>query len=119
MRFAKSNWSERAREKLARSLDVDIDVIADQVERGISSLWIVGDEIAYMVLRREYDALVVVAFEGSKLREITPYVIRLAQVEGCTSIRFHTNNPALIRMLKEYDPEPIEYVMRIKVKREN
>lgn len=119
MLFVKSNWDEIARDSLARSLDVDIDLIGEQVKRGIASLWIIDNGAAYMVTRREFETFVVVAYEGAQLRETTPYVMRVAQASGCSEIRFHTNNPALIRMLREFNPEPIEYVMRIKVSREH
>lgn len=119
MFFAKSNWSEEAKANLSRALDVDIDLIGEQVKRGIATLWIIDSGAAYMVTRREFDTFVVVAYEGSNLREATAHVIRVAQMGGCHDIRFHTNNPALIRLLREYDPEPIEYVMRIKVTREH
>jgi len=118
MFFAKSEWSDEARENLQRALDVDIELVGEQVKRGIASLWLI-DGASWMVTRREFDTLVVVAYEGSKLRETTAHVIRVAQQNGCREIRFHTNRPALIRMLSEYDPEPIEYVMRIKVSREH
>ena len=119
MYFVRSNWSDEARVNLARALDVDIDLIGEQVKRGISDLWVIDNGAAYMVTRREFDTFVVVAYEGIKLKETAAYVIRLAQATGCREIRFHTNKPALIRMLREYDPEPIEYVMRIKVTREH
>jgi hypothetical protein len=119
MYFAKSDWSAEARENLSRALDVDIDLIGEQVKRGLASLWIIDGGTAYMVSRREFDTLVIVAYQGSNLRGTAPYIIRVAQANGCTDIRFHTNNPALIRLLREYDPDPIEYVCRIKVSREH
>jgi len=116
--FVKSEWSAEARENLKRALDIDIDLVGEQVKRGIASLWLI-DNRSWMVTRQEFETFVVVAYEGTNLKETTAYVIRAAQKFGCHDIRFHTNNPALIRMLREYDPEPIEYVMRIKVTREH
>lgn len=119
MRFVRSDWSSEARENLSRALDCDIDLIAEQVKRDVARLWIIDDGAAYMVTRRELETLVIVAYEGSALKETTPHVMRAAIVLGCKELRFHTNNPALIRMLREFDPQPIEYVMRIKVAKEH
>lgn len=118
MRFEKSEWSGEAAEALQNALACDADIIRAQVERKIAELWR-ADNGAFFVLRREFDTCVVVAFEGSGLLEIAPHIVECARRAGCKEIRFHTTNPALIRLLKEYNPEPMEYVCRVNIERKH
>jgi hypothetical protein len=114
MRFEKSNWTNEAAEALRNALSCDADIIRQQVERKIAELWR-AENGAYFVLRREFDTCVVVAYEGSGLLDVAPYIVECARRAGCKEIRFHTTRPALIRLLREYNPEPMEYVCRVNI----
>lgn len=93
----------------------DRDIIADEIERGISELWRIDDGKAYMVTRMETDELVIVAFQGKGLANVAPILVETAKRHGLDSIRFHTKRPALARLLKHWQPEHVEHVYRVHI----
>lgn len=92
----------------------DCDFITDEINNGVSELWQVNDGDAYCVTRIENDELVIVAFGGKGLLDVTDALFSAAQAQKLSSIRFHTKRPALARMVKKYKPSMAEYIYRIK-----
>jgi hypothetical protein len=119
MYFARVEWSDYAARKLQNALACDAEIIRQQCENKIAALWSINGGESFMVVRREYESLVVVAYEGESLREAAPHIITAARNIGCTSIRFHTNRPAMLRLLREYNPQPVEYVCIVPIERVN
>lgn len=114
MKFERIHWCTDAEVELVRALDDadDIDFIRSQVRRNQAALWRVDSE-TYFVVRVEGRELVVVAFAGLNLLEVSREIVRTAWSKGCHSIRFHTHSLAVIRMMREFDPVPVEYVVRV------
>lgn len=115
MKFERITWNTDAEVELVCALDSadDIDYIRQQVQRNRAALWRVNGGESYFVVRLEGKELVVVAFAGRNCLEISRRIVSTAWEKGCTSIRFHTHSLALIRMMREFDPEPVEYVVRV------
>ena len=114
MKFARVPWSNAAECKLLRAVKYmsDLIFIRGEVLRGTAMLWECDDGAAYMVTRAEGDECVIVCFEGERLHEAAEEVIAAARRGGFQFIRWHTQNPAINRVLKFLNPEPLEYVMR-------
>lgn len=120
MRFKRIDWSADVAKRLENALSIDADLIEQDVRKNRASLYEINYGDSYMVARIESEGeFVVVAFEGKNLLEVVPHVMANAQREGCKSIRFHTQRPGLVRLLKDYNPQPLEYVCRINVVRSN
>lgn len=92
--------------------DIDREIIADEIKQGISELWEISEGKAYCVTRIEEHELVIVCFGGKGLIDAAPTIFEAAKAHNL-SIRFHTNRPALARLLKNYKPRYIQHVYRI------
>lgn len=114
MKFERIAWSSDAEVELARAFDCadDIDYVRDEVQANRAALWRVDDE-TYFVVRLECREMVVMAFAGRNCLEVSREIVATAWRKGCVSIRFHTHSRALIRMMREFDPKPVEYVVRV------
>lgn len=117
MKFERVQWSNAAERKLLRAMKYmsDIVFIRGEVLRGVAILWECDDGAAYMVTRAEGDECVIVCYEGERLHEAAESVRAAAQRGGFKYLRWHSQNPAINRMLKFLNPEPLEYVMRAAV----
>lgn len=114
MKFERIKWNTDAEVEIVRTLDDadDIDFIRAQVQRNQAALWRVDGE-TYFVVRIEGRELVIVVFAGRNLLEVSREIVRTAWEKKCHSIRFHTHSLALIRMMHEFNPVPVEYVVRV------
>ena len=92
---------------------IDAEIIGEEIKSGVSELWQVLDGDAYCVTRIEPGELVIVAFGGKGLLQVTDAILKAAKSQGLQSIRFHTNRPALARLVKKYKPRHIEHIYRI------
>lgn len=90
----------------------DAEYIIDEVLHNEAMLFRVED-IGYCILRREGSEMVVVCYQGIRLKLFARFIVNLSKQNGCTSLRFHTKRPAMARALAELHPEPIEYVYRV------
>lgn len=89
-------------------------VIAD-VQAGLAELYRIDEGRTWLVTRLEGDELVICCMQGRGARELMPYLLQAAQRADCLSVRFHTERPALKRLLAPYGFELAEYVFRARV----
>jgi hypothetical protein len=113
MILRKEIWSAQAEQILKPALCGDERIIADEVARGVSELYSANGGHLFVVLRAEGDELVIVAVAGKGLLEFGRWIFQRARDQGYESIRYHTQRPALHRLLREFAPRPLEYVARI------
>lgn len=109
-------WSESFATSVRNALGSDSLFIQSEVARDVCQIWdyIIDHEIvAQVVTREESDTLVIVAYEGSHLKEFGRYMFDLAVEKRIPYVRFHTQKPGLIKILAEFNPEPLEYVIRV------
>lgn len=115
--FERVSWSREAEDSLAAALPLIDDrfIIACQVLEGIARLWKVDGGKSWMVTRVESPGpeLVIVAYQGERCREVMAIVHAEATRQGIRNLRFHTQFPWLIEMFRDYDPMPMEYVVRV------
>ena len=117
MKLLPVEWSESFATSVAIALGSDTRLIYEQVKSGACQCWIFtcdGQTIGHAVTRLETDTLCVVAYEGLNVQAFADYIIRVAVAKNLPYARFHTHRPGLIKLLAEFKPEPLEYVMRIK-----
>ncbi len=117
MKLHSVQWSESFAGYVQTALGSDLGFIRQEVEAGFCQCWEFGfeDEIfGYVVTRLEGDTLVVVAYEGLHVKGCADLLVQICEIKGLPYIRFHTQRPGLIRLLKDFNPEPLEYVVRIK-----
>ena len=107
--------TKRAAAGLGKSLGepIDREIIESEIRQGVSELWEINEGSAHCVTRIEDGELVIVCFGGEGLLDVTDHILHAAQSKGLTSIRFHTDRPALARLIKKYKPRHIEHVYRI------
>lgn len=84
-----------------------------QVACGLAEVWRI--EQVYMIVRQEGAELVICCLAGKGLLEVTPLIHEAAKQAGCETIRFHTDRPALARLLCEYGFYELERVYQMKV----
>lgn len=108
-------WSERAERVLSPAFHYsdELQQIAAEVKRDNATLWEVNQGQSYFVTRIEDQELVIVAIAGSDMKQLLRDIYIKAWNVGFSSIRFHTRDAAVLRYLREFSPEPVEYVMRI------
>jgi len=92
-RFVQLHKIKRAAGSLA-----DFNIIRSEVEKGVSRF--VNICGVYFVLRVDGDSLTVVCAQGSNLKQASHIIIALAKKLKLKSILFHTQRPALARLLK-------------------
>lgn len=114
--FQRVSWSREAEDNLAAALPLIDDrfIIACQVLDGIARLWKIDGGRSWMVTRLENPGpeLVIVAYQGERCREVMRIVHAEATRQGFRNLRFHTQYPWLIELFADYDPMPMEYVVR-------
>ena len=96
----KVNFTQAA-PHMVKSLGCDVEVLKKECDSGVSQCWRMQNGEAYMLTRAENKELVICCFEGKNLSEIISGVIKAAKNSGFISIRFHTNRPAIIKLIKE------------------
>lgn len=113
-------WNEEAERGLRDTLRDDGPELARQVNEGIAELYLIDGE-TYMLTR--VDAveggpreLVVCCMQGRNVRQITPWIIDLAAANGIDSIRYHTQRPALQRMVAKFGFRELERVYRLELR---
>jgi hypothetical protein len=108
-------WSPEAERGLSRSLGRDRDAIVTGVNsRGLECyrLW---DGQAYMVTRVAEGELTVCCYEGARTVEACAWLRAQCQRLGIRWIRFHTERPALPRLLQKFNFQLAEYVYECEV----
>lgn len=116
MRLELTKWSDSFANSVGIALGSDSLFIQQEVESGQCQVWefIDGDIIlGHAVTRLEKDTLVVVAYEGENVQSFGDLIVRVCELKGLPYARFHTQRPGLIKLLRELEPEPLEYVIRV------
>lgn len=116
MRFAAVPWSDDAARGLAQAMKYADDAAAIQAEvlAGRAELWKCDDGVSWLITRVEFGVeLVIVCYEGKNARQMFKKFHAHATQMGFRSLRFHTQQPWLIELFRDFEPEPVEYVMRV------
>ena len=108
-------WTPAAAAGLGETLGDDRDKIASQVDVGIAQLWRLNDGESWMVTRVEQTELVVCCYKGKNAVEVMGLLFAAAKRQRLTSIRFHTQRPALARMVAKFGFDECETVFRAKI----
>jgi hypothetical protein len=114
--FKREQWSDEASEGLGSSLGNDADAIRGQVESGEAALYYSRAANSWMVTRIEGRELVICCYAGRGARAAFRAVMARARAEGMTSVRFHTRHAWLIELVADWQPEAVEYVLRVAVR---
>lgn len=106
-------WSVELEHRLrpAFSFDEDLHAIRHEVLSGTSAAFDAGSAVG--VVRIEGKEMVGVAIAGRDYIRVLSQVIDEAFEAGCTSFRIHTKSRAVLRMLRRFNPQPVESVVRI------
>ena len=119
MKFSRAEWSDDAAAGLAQAMKYADDAVAieNEVRAGRAELWRCNDGASWLITRVEQftpDAreLVIVCYEGKNARAMFKSFHAWATSQGFRSLRFHTQQPWLIELFRDFEPEPVEYVMR-------
>ncbi len=108
-------WDSEAEQGLCLTFGRDHDVIVQGVnQRWLECYRLFGGK-AYMVTRVERGVLTCCCYQGERLIEATRWMRAQCQRLGLKAIRFHTQRPALQRLLREFDFKLEEYVFRFDV----
>lgn len=119
MEFRAAQWSNEAEHMLAPALGADAEAIGGQVRSEVAHLWHAPLSGSWMITRVDGLELVVVAYAGRGARAAFRQVYAHAKAAGLRSVRFHTQHAWLIDLIADWQPEPLEYVVRVKVEAEN
>lgn len=110
-------WNKNTDDKLKVSAGTDLEIIKNQVNKGIAQLWhcLSKNNEAYIVTRIEklgngYE-LCLVCGEGSGFFEFAPVFLNFAR-EKNISFRTHTKRRGLIKMWAKLSVNIDEYVLR-------
>jgi len=104
------SWSPFLASGLAFAVGDDEAEIAKQVNQGIAQAYSFDDARAFCVLRMDSSEFVVVCFEGEGLVDYCHLLIESARAARAKTIRFHTKNKAVGRMVREFGVEEKETV---------
>jgi hypothetical protein len=109
-------WNDEAERGLSLTFGRD----RDQIIEGVNKRWLecyrLFDGAAYMVTRVEKGALTCCCYQGARLIDTTRWMRAQCQRYGLREIRFHTQRPALQRLLRREFPFQLdEYVFRLEV----
>jgi hypothetical protein len=120
MKFKRAQWSDVAAAGLADAMKYadDAAAIESEVRAGRAELWQADDGVSWLITRVECYAadvreLVIVCFQGRNARAMFKAFHAWASEQGYRSLRFHTQQPWLIELFRDFEPEPVEYVMRV------
>lgn len=115
MKFSRAQWSDAAAGGLARAMKYadDASCIETEVRADRAELWECDDGESWLITRIEGRELVIVCYEGKNARLMFKQFHAHATAKGFKSLRFHTQQPWLIELFRDFEPEPVEYVMRV------
>lgn len=120
MKFARAEWSDDAAAGLAEAMKYADDAVAieGEVRAGRAELWRADDGVSWLITRLETFSptaveLVIVCYQGRNARTMFKAFHEFATAKGYRSLRFHTQLPWLIELFRDFEPEPVEYVMRV------
>ena len=108
-------FDETALDGLRDTLLDDAAAIVQMVERGVAELWRINGGESHLVTRIEGGELVVMCYQGRDAVGIALVVERAARRRGIQSVRFHTNRPALQRLLSRFGFVEIERVYQVRL----
>jgi hypothetical protein len=108
-------WSSECDEGLCYALGSDRDELVAGVNEGRLECYRLWDGEAYMITRTERGVVTCCCYQGARLREAAAWVIDRCRQIGITEVRFHTQRPALSRMLKPFHFQPVEQVFATRI----
>lgn len=113
-------WGAELAAGIEATVGDDGAAIARDVQTGAAAGWRINDGAAYLVTRMECIAdrveFVVVAAQGRGLLEIAPILYDAARQAGCARVRWHTQRPALARLIgRAFDVREVERVFSVEV----
>jgi thioredoxin reductase len=119
LQVQKVAWSERAAKKLEFALMGDSIQIQNEVENGISELWLI-DSVSYLVTRVEHDLqnnreLVFVAGAGENAVEAIEYFKEKAKKHGIKTMRLHSGLKGMQRLIKKTGFKAVETVYKVSI----
>ena len=109
-------WTGEADEGLCYAVGRDRDEIAAGVNSGGLELFRLWEGAAYMVTRTRLGTVTVCCYQGARLVEAAEWLFEHARRLGLRKVRFHTERPALARLLKSFSFEHIEHVFEARVR---
>lgn len=107
-------WNSDINKLLEVASRGDLEIIRDQVNKGVSQLWECKSlkNLCYVVTRIDPGPeLVIVAGAGSGLFEFAPSFIKVAKRSGAT-LRTHVKRKGLIKMWAKLGLNIDEYILR-------
>lgn len=115
MKFKRADWNDAAANGLANAMKYADDAVCieNEVRAGRAELWECDDGVSWLITRVEGCELVIVCYEGKNARQMFKSFHSFATERGYRSIRFHTQQPWLIELFRDLEPEPVEYVVRV------
>ncbi len=111
------NYSEPVAAALAVAMGSDVSFIEAEIHAEQAQVWRFSyhnETLGYAVTRMEPDCYVIVCYAGSDVQEYAHFVRRVCERSKIPYARFHTQRPGLIRLLASLNPEPLEYVLRVR-----
>lgn len=106
-------WSAEVEAVLKPVLLNDLEQLREQVRAGIAEVWQL--EGLHLLTRVEGKELVVCCGIGDGLSRLAPFIRAAAKKQGCETIRYHSQRPALARLLTGYGFSEVERVYQMKV----
>jgi len=108
------SWNSEMDNVLNVAARGDLEIIRDQVQRGVAMLWKCHSEKSegYVVTRLDPGPeFVIVAAAGSGFFEFAPEFLKIARQQGVT-VRTHVQRKGLIRMWNRLGLNVDEYILR-------
>lgn len=113
MKIQQHAWSEEAKQGLGETLRDCEGLLHEQVNAGVAQLWLIDDH-SWMITRLEQwpdkKELVVCCYKGKYLNAVTQMIMDSAKRQGIDSIRYHTQRPALNRLVSDLGFEYMETI---------
>ncbi len=112
------HWVDHASAGLAIAARDDIEQLKQDVNNGLSQLWLVETEKgqSWMITRIDVDGdnkeLVVCCYQGCDLKKVADCICTNASEQGFNSVRFHTAQKGLNQLIIHLDFIPFETVYR-------
>lgn len=111
--FRRVPWNDEIQQRLLIACRGAEQELGRQVREGSARCWEINQGESYMVTHIDGLELVIMAYQGLKVRQVMLVVFEEAQRQGLRNIRFHTCWSRLIDIFRDFKPEPLEYVVRI------
>jgi hypothetical protein len=115
VKFDRVPWSDEAEAGLGSSLGYETVAIKAQVDAGVAILWHSKSANSWLITRTEPDELVIMCYAGRGARAMFRVIYNHAKTLGKRCVRFHTEQPWIIDLLSDWQPMPLEYVVRVAV----